>query len=410
MLKHIIIAALAIWPFNLPAQDVPDNLKVFIDCDHCDDDQIRQQINSVDYVYDKFQANLHILITKQSTGSGGREINVSFIPASLPGMESFTLTAYTPADATKDMERIKILEAIRYGLMPFLYSTGQEENARIEMEQKVAETEYETDRFNYWVFSVRASGNLQSEDYQQEAEAGAELNASRTTETWRIESEAGASYDFQQAEDDEREIISEKTEKWIYATAVYSLSTHWSAGASGLLSSDTYRNLKSHVSIGPAIEYNIFPWKESDRRRIAISYHLNADREAYFEETIYDKMDDFLAKQAVRMEIEIIEPWGDFELNLEQQNYLHDFNRYSLSLEADLGIRIFKGLSVFIETDAKAIHDQLYLSKGGASIEDILIQRRKLETSYEFEGQLGFRYTFGSIYNNVVNERLKINN
>ena len=406
MLKGITTIALIICSLALLAQDYPDNLKVVIDCDPCDDDQIRQQISSGDYVYDKFQANLHLLITQQGTGSGGREIKVSFIPRGLPGLETFTLTTHTSGDATRDMVREKILGAIRYGLTPFLFSTGQEELAKVEIDKKAVESENIRDPFNYWVFSIRASGNFDAEDSQRESEAGAELEASRITEIWRIESEAGASYDFKQAESEDREIISEKNERWIRASSAYSISSHWSTGIEGGWQSDTYENLKSHFSIGPGIEYNVFPWKESDRRMFTIAYHLKADKLSYFEETIYDQLDETLARQSLRVEIEIIQPWGDFEVDVEAQNYLHDFNRYSLSYEADLGIRIFKGLSVFINTEARAIHDQLYLPKGNSTIEDILIQRRKQATSFELGGRLGFRYTFGSIYNNVVNRRL----
>ncbi|MFC2115964.1 hypothetical protein ACFLTU_05785 [Bacteroidota bacterium] len=406
MMKILTIIVLTIWSFSVFAQNHPDKLKIFIDCDHCDDEQIRQQISGVDYVYDQSQANLHLLITQQSTGSGGHEINVSFIPSTPIELKTFTLTTYTSADATTDMERMKTLEAIRFGLMPFLFSTGQEEIVKIDMDQNDRETSYETDPFNYWVFAVRASGDYEAEDSQRKSGADVELQACRTTEIWRIESEAHASYEFKWARDDEREITSDNNEKEIKASAVYSISTHWSAGVSGELSSDTYRNMKTQVSMGPAIEYNFFPWKESDRRRFTVSYHVNAVRQAYFEETIYNKMDEVLARQGVRAEIELIQPWGDFEIALEGQNYLHDLNRYGVSLESDFGIRVFKGLSVFMESGVHAIHDQLYLPKGGSSIEDILIQRRKQATSLEFQGQLGFRYTFGSIYNNVVNRRL----
>jgi hypothetical protein len=51
------------------------------------------------------------------------------------------------------------------------------------------------------------------------------------------------------------------------------------------------------------------------------------------------------------------------------------------------------------------VHDQLYLPKGDTSIEDLLLRRRKLATTYEISGRFGFRFTFGSIYNSVVNER-----
>jgi len=41
----------------------------------------------------------------------------------------------------------------------------------------------------------------------------------------------------------------------------------------------------------------------------------------------------------------------------------------------------------------------------GASLEEILLRRRELETSYYYYFSIGLSYTFGSIYNNVVNPR-----
>jgi hypothetical protein len=64
-----------------------------------------------------------------------------------------------------------------------------------------------------------------------------------------------------------------------------------------------------------------------------------------------------------------------------------------------------KNLSVFCEVESQLVHDQLYLAKGDASLEDVLLERRKLATTYEISCQIGFRFTFGSIYNNIVNER-----
>jgi hypothetical protein len=51
------------------------------------------------------------------------------------------------------------------------------------------------------------------------------------------------------------------------------------------------------------------------------------------------------------------------------------------------------------------IHDQINLAKGNVSQEDVLLQRRQLATSYEYYGSIGIRYSFGSIYTNVVNPR-----
>ena len=44
-------------------------------------------------------------------------------------------------------------------------------------------------------------------------------------------------------------------------------------------------------------------------------------------------------------------------------------------------------------------------TKGGASLEEVLLQRRQLETTYNYFFQVGFSYSFGSIFSNVVNPR-----
>ena len=67
-------------------------------------------------------------------------------------------------------------------------------------------------------------------------------------------------------------------------------------------------------------------------------------------------------------------------------------------------MRLSRNFSLFSKFEAVMIHDQLYLPKGDALREDILLQRRKLSTNYELGGQIGFRFTFGSIFNDIVNE------
>jgi hypothetical protein len=51
------------------------------------------------------------------------------------------------------------------------------------------------------------------------------------------------------------------------------------------------------------------------------------------------------------------------------------------------------------------IHNQLSLPAAGASTEDILLRQKELETQYSYFTNITLSYTFGSIYNNVVNPR-----
>jgi hypothetical protein len=55
------------------------------------------------------------------------------------------------------------------------------------------------------------------------------------------------------------------------------------------------------------------------------------------------------------------------------------------------------------------IHDQVSLRKGDASIEDVLLNRQELSTTFSYFTNFGVTYTFGSIYNNAVNPRFSGN-
>ncbi|HET7604058.1 MAG TPA: hypothetical protein VFK36_13630, partial [Gemmatimonadales bacterium] len=51
------------------------------------------------------------------------------------------------------------------------------------------------------------------------------------------------------------------------------------------------------------------------------------------------------------------------------------------------------------------VRDQLYLPAAGLTPEEILLQQQELATDYRYFISAGFSYSFGSIFNNVVNPR-----
>ena len=50
--------------------------------------------------------------------------------------------------------------------------------------------------------------------------------------------------------------------------------------------------------------------------------------------------------------------------------------------------------------------NQINLPKGEASVEDLLLRQRQISTSFQNRISMGISYTFGSIFNNIVNNRL----
>ncbi|KPK85453.1 MAG: hypothetical protein AMS27_07310 [Bacteroides sp. SM23_62_1] len=134
-------------------------------------------------------------------------------------------------------------------------------------------------------------------------------------------------------------------------------------------------------------------------------YGIGNSYSHYYDTTIYDQMQDNLLQQRLQIAYQVQEKWGSINISLEESNYFYDLSKNRLELNGFIQIRILKGLSLRIRGGAARINDQLSLIKGELSEADILLQLQELETSYQLDGEIGLTYTFGSIYNNIVNPR-----
>ena len=56
-----------------------DALNVYFNCPSCDMDYVRKEITFVNYVRDQKDAQLYILISSMTNGSGGSEYSIYFI-------------------------------------------------------------------------------------------------------------------------------------------------------------------------------------------------------------------------------------------------------------------------------------------------------------------------------------------
>lgn len=94
-----------------------DEIRVFIDCNAwCDMSFIKTEINYVDFVPDRFLANVYIMVTAQTTGSGGEEIKLL-----LGGQENFkgmndTLQFYSNSVDKDDEYRRNLVQYLKLGL------------------------------------------------------------------------------------------------------------------------------------------------------------------------------------------------------------------------------------------------------------------------------------------------------
>jgi hypothetical protein len=85
--------------------------------------------------------------------------------------------------------------------------------------------------------------------------------------------------------------------------------------------------------------------------------------------------------------------------------YLHDRSKYNLEVNGEISLRIARGLSMSFDGSASRIRDQLSLPARGATSEEVLLRLRDLQSGYEVGASISLTYTFGSIFNSVVNPR-----
>jgi hypothetical protein len=155
----------------------------------------------------------------------------------------------------------------------------------------------------------------------------------------------------------------------------------------------------------PGIEYDVYPYSESTRHQLRILYTAGYSFINYMDTTIYNKIRENLWSHSLSASYEVVQKWGNINIVAEYRNFFHDWSKNNLSLTAYLDLRIAKGLTVSFVGSGSMVHDQLGLVREGLTVDQILLQRKEQATQFEYFTSFGFTYTFGSIYNNVVNPR-----
>lgn len=382
-------------------------LRVYFDCWRCDMDYIRSALPQIDYVRDRQEAQVQILVTTQQNGSGGREWTFTFL-----GRENFTglndtLILNTGQNSSDDEIRKSTVRLIKQGLVRYLARTPWRDNLAISFKtQQPIQTTPKIDPWNYWVFQIRFSNSYSGEQSEQDLSLYGEISADRITDNWKMEFSAYSDYDEENYTYDTTRYSDYSRRKGFNSLIVKSISPHWSTGLNTQLWSSTYSNMKASYEFTPAVEYNIYPYSASTRREFRMLYRFGVVHNNYYHQTIYNRRSETRFRQRLRAEVEITQPWGSIESSIEGSHYLYNFNRNRLEMRGELSLKVFQGLSVDLYGRFSMIHDQIYLEKGEASLEDVLLQRKQLATDYEYYGSIGVSYTFGSIFNTVVNPRM----
>jgi len=381
---------------------------VFIDCNYCDINFIKEQIPIVNYVRDRKDADIHVLYTSQSTGSGGSNYTLLFIGLNKYANINDTVKYTVNKTDSDNQSRVKMVKALKLGLIKYLSKSSVADQLNITF-PPAKNVEQPKDSWDYWVFKLTSSGNFSGEKNYNSASIYSSISANRTTEDLKLSfslsnnySESNYTYDT----DTGSETITNITRSQ-YADASYikAIDSKWSWGIWGSAYTSTYSNINFSYSFAPGIEFNVFPYSESNVHQLRIHYKIYSTFNKYVDETIYFKTKENLWQSSFGASLSLIEQWGSLSIGSDVENYFDDFSNIGYGAYASANLRLFKGFSLDFYINYYKVGKQITLPAAGASLEEVLLRRRQFETSYNYYAFFGVSYAFGSIFNNFVNPR-----
>ena len=387
---------------------------LFLDCSdfYCDPDFYRTEIAFVDHVRDRTAADVHVLITRQSTGGGGSNFTLAFYGQRRFASIVDTLTTSTPQGATEDEQRQVIARTVKLGLARYLARTPDAARAALTLSKAdsgSSSTKPTHDPWNAWVFRINANINASRERDYSNNDVSTGVSASRTTEqsktNWRI----FENYSDQGFTVDADKVTSVRRDYGTAFQQVNSLTNKWSAGLVTSARSSTYLNQHLAATVAPTIEYDLYPYSEYTRRALLLQYSAGVKHFRYDDTTVYFKKTETRPYQSLNIALSQKQQWGSLSFEVNGYHYLDDLSKSRLTFYTSADVRLLKGLSLNFFGNYQVLHDQIYLAKGGSSREEVLLRQSQLATTYSAFLYMGISYTFGSVFNNVVNPRFSNN-
>ncbi len=391
-------------------------LRVFFDCQgpSCDRQFYFTEIDWVTWVTQQEDADVHVIIASISNASGGREYDIRFIgQADLDGIEDALVFRSLGTDV--EQERLDgITEVLEIGLARLAIFNGQQNVVEVQgvarqgvdpTERVVSEEEVE-DPWNLWFFRLGGNVQLEGEDLQNSREVNGFFSADRVTPEWIFGFNFRFGSDYVRFERDDGTVF-ENTQN-DYSTSleiVKAIADHWSLGLTGSTGQQPRFNQDFRWEVFPGIEYSYFPYVEATRRALTAFYSIGPSFRDYEEETIYGETSETRLEHLLRFEFSQRQPWGNASVNLQGEQFLHDTDLYNVSLGGRIDVRLFRGLNMDVSGNYSFGDNQIFIAAGGQTDEEIFLRLQQRQTNEQYRIRVGFNFQFGSIFNNIVNNR-----
>lgn len=408
MIKSTIVLVFLCFGIQSYSQDNTVPLKIFLDCNSCDITFIKQNLNNVEFVRDQNYSDVHLFFVTQRNGSGGRSYEIEFLGKNNYENVNDKLSFTTDTNMSDDDVRQRVLKYIKLGLVRYWVKHGSIDNVNVEVQKPDIENATESqikDPWNYWVFRIGANGWFNGQESSKSSNINFNVSAKRVTEKNKFSIRLGLSENKSTFNYEDEDIVSIQSSKHVRANDVISINDHWSAGAFASLGSSVFSNKDFYWSFKPAIEYNFFKYSYSAKKQLTLSYRNGVVFNNYIERSIFAKEKEHLWEHELSLGGSVNQKWGSISGEASFEQYLHDTALNALTFFLGTNVRLFKGFSLNLHGRYSITRNQVELPVGDVSLEELLLQQQQLQSGYNYFVSVGLSYSFGSIYNSIVNPR-----
>ena len=224
---------------NITAKNqlINGRLSVFLDLEYwTDDDYIRQEIPVVNFVRDKENAHVHIIMTRHDAGQAGTNYIISFIGRKKFSGINHELKYWSSANQTQHEIRKGYTSMIKIGLIHYM-TDNESSLKKISIQYLVDSLELTdedidvVDPWRSWVFEIYGGGFFDAEQTRNSLHIRYGFYADRVTEDWKIRARPYFNYNEKSYEiEDSTTITTTSRRDGFDGYLIKSLSDHWSYG------------------------------------------------------------------------------------------------------------------------------------------------------------------------------------
>ncbi len=393
-----------------------DAIKVFLECrgdttQGCATDFFVLELPYVTWTRDRLFADVQLLVTTIETGSGAFQYTVTALGRGRFNGRADTSVVSTLPNESEDGIRRKLARTFTLLLVPYVRTTSAASLLRVVYDAPKgavqASPQSVRDKWNFFVLELEANGFMSTESRQTSGNLFNNFFIRRVTEQNALRFGVFQSTRYSKFEIDDSTTVSNTIRQGVFfVRGVKALSSRLSVGALTNIGYSEFTNTRLVWRAAPVIEYNLFPWKQATSQQIAISYGVGPRYFRWKEPTIFGRASEWRAQQELVVGTDLRKSWGSVNITTRYASFLPEVKKWNLGVNGNTSLNLVKGLQFNIGGGASLIRDQIFLSARGQTPEEILTQQRALASNYNIFVFTGLSYTFGSIYNSVVNPRL----